>query len=180
MRLTFDYYVLDVACRELWHGSEPIAVEPQVFDLLVYLVQNPDRVISRDELLQAVWDGRVVSESAINNRVNAARRALGDSGEAQRLILTVPRKGFRFVGVVKEPGANVTKAAVPLHSACSRGIPRALFVATASALLSGAIIAFLLWPGRAHYGHCQPEWSPAGHRYRHRAAICVCRSRCFP
>jgi DNA-binding winged helix-turn-helix (wHTH) protein/TolB-like protein len=147
MRLTFDDYVLDVARRELWRGSEPIAVEPQVFDLLVYLVQNPDRVISRDELLQAVWDGRVVSESAINNRVNAARRAIGDSGEAQRLILTVPRKGFRFVKVVKELGADVTKAAVPLHSARSRGIPRALFVATASALLSVAITAFLLWPG---------------------------------
>jgi DNA-binding winged helix-turn-helix (wHTH) protein len=180
MRLTFDDYVLDVACRELLRGSEPIAVEPQVFDLLVYLAQNPDRVVSKDELLQAVWDGRVVSESAINNRVNAARRAIGDSGEAQHLILTVPRKGFRFIGAVKELGADVTKPAVSLHSARGRGILRGLFVATASAFLTVAITAFLRWPGQAHYRRCQPEWSPARRRSRHRAAICACRSRCFP
>ena len=66
-RLTFDDYVLDIARRELLRGSEPIAVEPQVLDLLVYLAQNPDRVISKDELLQAVWDGRIVTDSAITN-----------------------------------------------------------------------------------------------------------------
>ena len=89
-RLTFDDYVLDMARRELRRGSEPIAVEPQVFDLLVYLIRNPDRVVSKTELLQAVWDGRIVSASAIDKCINAARRAVGDSGEAQRLILTVP------------------------------------------------------------------------------------------
>ena len=102
MRLTFDDYVLDAARRELRRGSDLVAIEPQVFDLLAYLVQNPDRVVTRDELLQAVWDGRIVSESAIANRINAARRAIGDSGDAQHLIRTVPRKGFRFVGAVKE------------------------------------------------------------------------------
>ena len=91
MRLRFDDYSLDVARHELWRGSEPVVVEPQVFDLLAYLVQHPERVVTRDELLQAVWDGRIVSESAITNRVNAARRAIGDSGEKQRLIRTVPR-----------------------------------------------------------------------------------------
>jgi DNA-binding winged helix-turn-helix (wHTH) protein len=100
MRLTFDDYILDVARRELWRGCEPVVVEPQVFDVLVYLVQHPERVVTRDELLQAVWDGRIVSESAITNRVNAARRAIGDSGEAQRLIRTVPRKGFRFIAIL--------------------------------------------------------------------------------
>src|SRR6516164_6272607 len=81
MRLKFDDYVLDVARREIWRGSEPVAVEPQVFDLLAYLMQNPDRVVTKDELLRAVWDGRIVSESAITNRINAARRAIGDSGD---------------------------------------------------------------------------------------------------
>ena len=147
MRLTFDDCVLDVARRELRRGSELIAVEPQVFDLLVYLAQNPDRVVTKNELLQAVWDGRVVSESAINNRVNAARRAIGDSGEAQRLILTVPRKGFRFIGAIKELGAESAKAAVPPDSPRPRGIPPAFLVAAASALLSAALTTFLLWPG---------------------------------
>jgi DNA-binding winged helix-turn-helix (wHTH) protein len=74
MRLRFDDYILDVARRELWHGSEPVVVEPQVCDLLAYLVQHPERVVTKDELFQAVWDGRIVSESAITNRVNAARQ----------------------------------------------------------------------------------------------------------
>jgi DNA-binding winged helix-turn-helix (wHTH) protein len=94
MRLRFDDYLLDVARRELWRGSEPVVVEPQVFDLLVYLGQHPERVVTQDEPLQAVWDGRIVSESAITNRVNAARRAIGDSSEKQRLIRTVPRRDF--------------------------------------------------------------------------------------
>jgi DNA-binding winged helix-turn-helix (wHTH) protein len=72
MRLRFDDYLLDVARRELWRGSEPVVVEPQVFDLLAYLVRNPERVVTKDELLQAVWDGRIVSESAITTLVNAA------------------------------------------------------------------------------------------------------------
>ena len=79
MRLRFDDHLLDVARRELWRGSEPVVVEPQVFDLLVYLVQHPERVVTKDELLQAIWDGRIVSESAITNRINAARRAIDAS-----------------------------------------------------------------------------------------------------
>jgi DNA-binding winged helix-turn-helix (wHTH) protein len=112
-RLTFDDYILDVGRRELRRGSEPIAVEPQVFDLLVYLVQHPDRVVSKDELLQAVWGGRIVTDSAITNRINAVRRAIGDSGAAQRLIRTVPRKGFRFIGAIKEHSAEPAKAVAP-------------------------------------------------------------------
>ena len=145
MRLTFDDYVLVVGRRELWRGSQPIAVEPQVFDLLVYLVQNPDRVVSKDELLEAVWHGRIVSESAITNRINAARRAIGDSGQAQRLIRTVPREGFRFVGAIKEHSAEPAKAAVPPVRGRSRATPP-IFAASVSALLSAAIAAFFLWP----------------------------------
>jgi DNA-binding winged helix-turn-helix (wHTH) protein len=102
MRLKFDDYVLDVGRCELWRGSARVAIEPQVFDLLAYLVQNHSRVVSRDQLLQAIWDGRAISDSAIANRINGARRAIGDSGEAQRLIRTVPRKGFRFIRPVDE------------------------------------------------------------------------------
>ncbi|MBI1777603.1 MAG: winged helix-turn-helix domain-containing protein [Proteobacteria bacterium] len=83
-------------------------MEPQVFDLLVYVVQNSDRVVSKDDLLQAVWGGRIVSESTLTTRINALRKALGDSGEEQRLIRTVARKGIRFVGTVQEAQADGT------------------------------------------------------------------------
>src|SRR5437868_15051979 len=88
--------------RELRRRGELIALEPQVFDLLVYLVRNRGRVVSRDDLLEAIWGGRIVSESTMTSRINAARKAIGDTGGAQRLIRTVPRKGIRFVGVVQE------------------------------------------------------------------------------
>ena len=77
-----------------------IAVEPQVFDLLIYLLQNRDRVVSKDDMFASVWGGRAVSESTLTSRINAARKAVGDSGEDQKLIRTVARKGVRFVGVV--------------------------------------------------------------------------------
>ena len=98
----FENYVLDPDRRELTQGFEAIPVGPQVFDLLVHLVQNRERVVSRDGLLDAVWHGRIVSESTLASHVNAVRKAVGDSGEQQRLIRTVARKGFRFVGEVRE------------------------------------------------------------------------------
>jgi TolB-like protein len=110
----FTDHVLDVARRELRRDGELIAVEPQVFDLLEHLVRNRDRVVTRDDLLDAIWGGRTVSESTLASRINAARKAVGDSGEAQRLIRTVPRKGIRFVGDVTEaPSASLTLIATP-------------------------------------------------------------------
>jgi TolB-like protein len=93
----FSEHTLDVERRELWRGSEAVAIEPQVFDLLVYLLRNRDRVVSKDDLMEAVWGGRAVSESTLTSRINAARKAIGDNGEEQRLIRTFARKGFRFV-----------------------------------------------------------------------------------
>src|SRR4051812_43557599 len=98
----FEDYALDTDRRELRRRDELIALEPQVFDLLSYLVQHRDRVVSKDDLFTAVWNGRIVSESALTTRVNAARTALGDSGGAQRLIRTLRGRGIRFVGTVKE------------------------------------------------------------------------------
>src|SRR5439155_17977430 len=95
-------HVVDVRRRELRRGAELIAFEPQVFDLLVYLLHNRDRVVSRDALLAAVWDGRIVSESTMTSRINAVRKAIGDNGRAQQLIRTVSRRGLRFVGDVRE------------------------------------------------------------------------------
>jgi TolB-like protein/predicted ATPase len=102
MQFSFSGYSLDTDRRELRRGAEPIAVEPQVFDLLAYLVQHRDRVVTKEDLLEAVWGGRIVSGSALTTRINAARRAVGDTGEAQRLIRTLPRKGVRFIAEVKE------------------------------------------------------------------------------
>jgi TolB-like protein len=79
-----------------------VAIAPQVFDLLVYLIQHRQRVVSKDDLLASVWCGRIVSESALFNRINVARSAIGDTGEQQRLVKTLPRKGFRFIGEVRE------------------------------------------------------------------------------
>jgi TolB-like protein len=98
----FEDYVLDPERRELTRGSEAIALGPQVFDLLLHLVQNREHVVSKDELLDGVWAGRIVSESTLTSHINAARRAVGDSGQEQRLIRTIARKGFRFVGEVRE------------------------------------------------------------------------------
>jgi len=102
LRYLFEDCVLDTDRRELRRGTDLVAVEPQVFDLLVHLVRNRARVVSKDDLLASVWCGRMVSESAVGTRINAARSAVGDSGDVQRLIKTLPRKGIRFVGVVRE------------------------------------------------------------------------------
>jgi adenylate cyclase len=102
MHFTFGNCSVDCARRELRRGGKLVAIEPQVFDVLVYLIQHRDRVVSRDDLLASVWGGRIVSESTLSSRINSARSAIGDSGEGQHLIRTLPRKGFRFVGRVRE------------------------------------------------------------------------------
>src|SRR5690242_18375845 len=100
MPFRFGDHVLDVERRELRRGREPIALEPQVFDLLVFLIRNRDHVVTKDDVFASVWGGRIVSESTLTSRINAARKAVGDSGDAQRLIRTLPRKGIRFIADV--------------------------------------------------------------------------------
>ncbi|MGB6537136.1 MAG: winged helix-turn-helix domain-containing tetratricopeptide repeat protein [Xanthobacteraceae bacterium] len=101
MQLVFSGHTLDPDRRELRRGGQAVPVEPQVFDLLLHLVRNRDRVLSKDDLIASVWAGRLVSDSTVNSRINAARKAVGDSGEEQKLIRTVARKGWRFVGAVQ-------------------------------------------------------------------------------
>jgi TolB-like protein/tetratricopeptide (TPR) repeat protein len=102
----FEDYGLDTDRRELYRATSLVPVEPKVFDLLVHIIRNREHVVSRDELMAAIWHGRIVSESALATCINAARTAIGDSGEAQRLIRTLPRKGIRFVGIVREEAGN--------------------------------------------------------------------------
>jgi TolB-like protein/Tfp pilus assembly protein PilF len=100
VKYLFANHVLDTERRELTHRSRSVAVEPQVFDLLVHLVKNRHRVVSKDDLIASVWGGRIVSDSTLTTRINAARRVVGDSGEKQKLIRTIARRGLRFVGAV--------------------------------------------------------------------------------
>src|SRR5882724_6532278 len=121
MTLSFGDCEINLERRELWRAKRAVHVEPQVFDLLVYLVQNRDRVVSKDDLIASVWGGRIVSDSTLSSRINAARKAVGDSGENQKLIRTIARKGLRFVGTVQaqqtsdEPPQAVASPPIEIH-----------------------------------------------------------------
>ncbi|MGZ3285685.1 MAG: alpha/beta fold hydrolase [Xanthobacteraceae bacterium] len=173
MQFLFDDHVLDVERRELRRASRLIAMEPQVFDLLVHLVRNRERVVSKDDLIEAVWQGRVVSESTLTSRINAVRKAVGDSGDAQRLIRTVQRKGIRFVGAVSEAiapdePAVATKAEpsrVPalrheIHFCTASDGVRIAYaeVGTGPPLLKAAN-----WLNHLEYDWESPIWSPLLH-----------------
>ena len=102
MRYLFEEYAFDTDRRELHRGADVVSVAPQVFDLLDFLIRNRERVVSKDDLINTIWNGRSVSDAALTTRLNVARSAIGDTGEEQRLIKTLPRKGFRFVAAVRE------------------------------------------------------------------------------
>ena len=110
MLFRFDNFALDTGRRELRGSAGPVHVEPQVFDLLLYFVQNRDRVISKDELVERIWKGRAISDAALNSRINAARRAIGDTGERQALIRTIPRRGFLFAAEVTNDRGTAPQA----------------------------------------------------------------------
>jgi TolB-like protein/Tfp pilus assembly protein PilF len=113
----FSDHRLNTDRRELRRGAETIAIEPQVFDLLVHLIQSRDRVVSKDDLIAAVWGGRIVSDSTLTSRINAARKAVGDNGGEQKLIRTIARKGFRFVSEVRVAGTAAAPAGAAEQSA---------------------------------------------------------------
>ncbi|WP_408581421.1 winged helix-turn-helix domain-containing protein [Bradyrhizobium barranii] len=115
----FDEFVLDTDRRELRRDGRTIPLQPQVFDILEYLIRHRTRVVTKDDLIGAIWGGRIVSESALTTRINAARTGIGASGEAQRLIKTLPRKGVRFIGTVREAAREVENAVVPLKTEIS-------------------------------------------------------------
>ncbi len=113
MLFQFDKFLLDTNRRELRAaGGSVVHVEPQVFDLLLHFAQNANRVVSKDELIERVWNGRAVSDAALNSRINAARRAIGDSGEKQAIIRTVQRRGFLFAADVS---ARASEPATTAH-----------------------------------------------------------------
>jgi len=99
-RLRFDGCQIDVATRCLTRNGEPVHLEPRVFDLLVFLIERNDRVVSSDEILDTLWEGAAVTPSSLSRAVYKARRAVGDDGEKQGIIATLHGRGFRFVAPV--------------------------------------------------------------------------------
>lgn len=169
MLFRFGEYSLDTDRRELKRGSEFVALEPQVFDTLVYLIQNRERVVSKDDLLQGVWGGRIVSESTLTSRINAARRAVGDSGAEQALIRTVARKGLRFVGEVGEGAVPAAGPAGAKPDRARSALRQDIHFCTAS---DGVRIAYsgvgdgpplvkaANWLNHLEYDWQSPIWSP--------------------
>jgi DNA-binding winged helix-turn-helix (wHTH) protein/TolB-like protein len=105
-------YVVDTTRFRISHGDVTVAVEPKVFDLLVHLIRHRDRVLTREQLFEAVWQGREVSDATLSNHVRSARKALGDSGELQQTIQTVRGRGYQFVAPVIEVVEEASSAVV--------------------------------------------------------------------
>lgn len=102
---------IDSERQELRLSGELASVQPQVFSLILYLIEHRRRVVSKDEIIEAVWQGRSISDGALNARINAVRQALGDTGERQAIIKTIPRRGFRFVAEVEPTSSTTINAA---------------------------------------------------------------------
>jgi DNA-binding winged helix-turn-helix (wHTH) protein/pimeloyl-ACP methyl ester carboxylesterase len=155
----FEDFVLDPERRELRRADALIEVEPQVFDLIHYLVRERERVVTKDDVLDAVWSGRVVSESTLTSRINAARRALNDSGEEQRLIRTVPRKGFRFVGDVRG-AAPATAAPAPRQEITFCRTSDGVSIAIGTAGNGLPLVKVGTWLTHAEHDWRTPVWGP--------------------
>lgn len=149
MTYLFGDCQLDAGLRELRKNGHVSAVEPKVFDLLLYLVENRDRLIDKDELNQRIWKGRFVSDASLSTCIKLARQAIGDSGKRQDYIRTVPRRGFRFVGSVEVLDPEASGKVIAVKQKTSR--PRRIAAAVALVVLiaAGGVLAWLqLWgPG---------------------------------
>ena len=168
MRFLFGDYSLDLDRRELQRGGALVEIEPQVFDVLVYLVQNRDRVVSKDDLIASVWQGRIVSESTLTSRINAARKAVGDSGEQQALIRTIARKGLRFVAELKEPPAAPVRSTPRAPSAPRQDVhfctaPDGVRIAYAAVGDGPPLLKTANWLNHLEYDWESPVYGPLLH-----------------
>lgn len=163
MLFLFEDFALDCERRELRAGGAIVPVEPQVFDILVHLVENRNRVVSKDDLIASIWRGRIVSDSTLDSRINAVRKAIGDSGGQQRLIRTMSRKGLRFVGEVKsaaKTGKSQTHSTAPLQQqvhfcTASDGVR----IAYAVAGQGPPLVKAANWLNHLEYDWQSPIWS---------------------
>jgi DNA-binding winged helix-turn-helix (wHTH) protein/alpha-beta hydrolase superfamily lysophospholipase len=179
LQYCFEDFLLDPRRRELSRNGNLINVEPLVFDLLHFLVQRRDRVTSKDELIASVWNGRIVSESTLTSRINAARQAIDDDGEHQRLIKTLPRRGFRFVGETRElnsPGKRTAEvnyhSAQPVSQAVTYSKTNDGFnLAVASAGSGPSLVRAAHWATSADYDWDDPLTGPLLHHLANRFRV---------
>src|SRR5262249_9901725 len=163
MRFLFGDYALDLERRELRRGADLVEVEPQVFDLLAYLVESRGRVASKDDLLAGGWYGRMFSEWPWTSGTAAGGQAMGDSGEQQRFIRRVSRRGFRFVGEVREQSA-ASPVGPPDHkpaqevSFCRTADGVNLAVAVCGKGLP--VVKTANWMNHVEFDWQSPVWSP--------------------
>jgi DNA-binding winged helix-turn-helix (wHTH) protein len=160
----FEDFTLDSERRELRAGGTIVPMEPQVFDLLVYLIEKRNRVVSKDELIESVWGGRIVSESTLDSRINAVRRALGDSGKEQRLVRTAARKGIRFVGEITAKTEDSRSASTERPSELQQQVqfctaPDGVRIAYASAGQGLPLVKAANWLNHLEYDWQSPVWS---------------------
>jgi TolB-like protein/DNA-binding winged helix-turn-helix (wHTH) protein len=157
VQISFEDFTLDCERREFRANGGVVPVEPQVFDLLVYLIENRDRVVSKDDLVASVWGGRIVSDSTLDSRINGVRKILGDNGKEQRLVRTAARKGVRFVGEVVEKADEDRSASVKsfsVHSPIGGGAEAATVQATAGPpRLSMIVLPFTNFGGGSEQGY---------------------------
>ena len=165
----FDNYSLDCERRELRAQGAIVPVEPQVFDLLVYLIENRDRVVSKDDLIASVWSGRIVSDSTLDSRINAVRKALGDSGGRQQFVRTIARKGFRFVGEVntapKPAGTGATSPATLNQEVHICTASDGVRIAYALAGQGPPLVKAANWLNHLEYDWQSPIWSHLLHEF---------------
>jgi DNA-binding winged helix-turn-helix (wHTH) protein/pimeloyl-ACP methyl ester carboxylesterase len=169
--MTFVFGNCEIHCdrRELHRNGTLIRVEPQVFDVLVHLVRHRDRVVSKEELIRAVWDGRVVSDDALTSRVSAARRAIADTGAEQRFIRTMTRRGFRFVADVREDPDISPTPAIQLNALDTSGLQQSVrfcqtadrvHLAVATAGRGTPLVKTANWLNHIEFDWQSPVWSP--------------------
>jgi DNA-binding winged helix-turn-helix (wHTH) protein/alpha-beta hydrolase superfamily lysophospholipase len=182
MIYTFGNCEIDVDRRELRKGAAATHVEPQVFDVLLHLVRHPGRMVSKEELLQAVWNGRIISDATLTSRISAARRAIDDDAAQQRFIRTIPRRGYRFDGVVSEREVDPEPRATA-SSAVQSGEPDAglqqeitfcrtadgVHLAVATVGRGPALVKAANWLNHLEYDWRSPVWAPL---FRRLAAQC--------
>lgn len=180
MIYSFGSCEVDVDRRELRKSGTAVHVEPQVFDLLVHLVRHPGRVLTKDTLIQAVWNGRVISDATLTSRISAARRAIDDAAAPHGFIRTIPRCGYRFDGVVRERAGHFDRPTASPGSIQS-GDPRAeppqeitfcrtadgVHLAVATAGSGPALVKTANWLNHLEYDWQSPLWAPL---FRHLAA----------
>src|SRR5437763_4138550 len=113
LKYSFGVCDLDTDLFELRRASVAVPIEPQVFNVLAYLIEHRDRVVSKNEILDNVWGDRFVSESALTTRIKACRRAIGDDGQQQRMIKTLHGRGYRFIAVVRNDNGATAAVSIP-------------------------------------------------------------------